>query len=147
MKKLKDIIKLIESSNNSQAVRFEPLFYKRLKENNFYDRAIQRIKEIHKCNTDTAYMIASTSWGLFQIMGYNLYFYDLIESTVFEFLFDEKLQEKAFKKFTQIKKINFSIEELKTDPEKIRKFAKYYNGDIEGYSRKILNILGEQEYV
>ena len=141
MKTLAEIIKLIESSNNPLAVRFEPLFYQRLKENNFNDRAIKRIKELHKCNTNTAYMIASTSWGLYQLMGYNLYFYDLTEKTVFEYLFDEQEQEKAFEKFTQLKKINFSIEELKTDPEKIRRFARLYNGDVEGYSRKIKKLL------
>ncbi len=144
---LKDIIKQIESSNNKLAVRFEPHFYQRLKEQEFNDRAIQRIKELHKCNTDTAYMIASTSWGYFQIMGYNLYFYGLTDKTVFEFLFDEIEQEQAFEKFTQLKKINFSIEDLKSDPEKIRKFAKYYNGDVEGYSRKIMRLLNYERIV
>ena len=69
---LKDIIKQIESSNNKLVARFEPHFYQRLKEQKFNDKAIQKIKQLHKCNTDTAYMIASTSWGYFQIMGYNL---------------------------------------------------------------------------
>jgi len=50
-------------------------------------------------------MIASTSWGYFQIMGYNLYFYGLIEKTVFEFLFNETEQEQAFEKFKQNQKI------------------------------------------
>jgi len=140
MKQLKDIIKLIESSNNPLAVRFEPLFYDNLKPKT-NDPAVLKIKKIHKCTYYTALMIASTSWGLYQIMGYNLYFYDLTEKTVFEYLFDEEEQEKAFQKFIEKRKINFSIEELKTDPEKIRKFAKYYNGDTEGYSRKILHLL------
>ena len=139
--KLSDIIKQIESSNNPLAVRFEPHFYKRLKEQNFNDKAIQKIKQLHKCNTDTAYMIASTSWGYFQIMGYNLYFYDLTDKTVFEYLFDETEQEKAFEKFTRIKNINFTVEQLLEDEEKIRRFAKLYNGDIEGYSRKIKKLL------
>ena len=146
MKELKDIIKLIESSNNPQAVRFEPLFYEKLKSKT-NDTAVLKIREIHKCTYYTALMIASTSWGYFQIMGYNLYFYNLIDTTVFEFLSNEELQEKAFKKFTQLKKINFSIEELKSDPEKIRKFAKYYNGDTEGYSRKILRLIENERAV
>lgn len=144
---LKEIIKQIESSNNLQAVRFEPLFYQKLKEKKINDKAIQKIKQLHKCNTNTAYMIAAVSWGLYQIMGYNLYFYDLTEKTVFEYLFDEAEQEKSFEKFTQIKNINFTIEELKTDHEKIRKFAKYYNGNIEGYSRKILRLIKNERAV
>ena len=138
---LKDIIKQIESSNNKLAVRFEPHFYQRLKEQEFNDRAIQKIKELHKCNTDTAYMIASTSWGLFQIMGYNLYFYGLTDKTVFEFLFNEEEQGQAFEKFTQIKNINFTVDELLEDENKIKKFAKLYNGDEIGYSRKIQRLL------
>lgn len=144
--KLADIIKQIESSNNKLAVRFEPLFYENLKTKT-NDYAILKIKEIHKCSYYTALMIASTSWGLFQIMGYNLYFYSLTDKTVFDFLFDEEEQEKAFEKFTQIKKINFTVEELKQDIEKVRKFAKYYNGDIEGYSRKILKLLEKENAV
>lgn len=144
--KLADIIKQIESSNNKLAVRFEPLFYENLKTKT-NDYAILKIKEIHKCSYYTALMIASTSWGLFQIMGYNLYFYSLTDKTVFDFLFDEEEQEKAFEKFTQIKKINFTVEELKQDIEKVRKFAKYYNGDIESYSRKILKLLEKENAV
>lgn len=139
--KLKDIIKLIESDNNNQAVRFEPHFFHRLRKRKFNDRAIQRIKEIHKCNTTTAYMIASTSWGYFQIMGYNLYFYGLTNKTVFEYLFDEEEQEKAFEKFIQIKNISFTVEELLEDESKIKRFAKLYNGDEIGYSRKIQRLL------
>ena len=144
--KLSDIIKQIESSNNPQAVRFEPLFYENLKTKT-NDHAILKIKEIHKCSYYTALMIASTSWGLFQIMGYNLYFYGLTEKTVFDFLFDEAEQEEAFEKFIQIKKINFTVDELKQDIEKVRKFAKYYNGDIESYSRKILKLLEREDVI
>lgn len=140
MKQLKDIIKLIESSNNPQAVRFEPHFYEKLKSKT-NDTAVLKIRKIHKCTYYTALMIASTSWGLFQIMGYNLYFYNLIDTTVFDFLNNEELQEKAFQEFIEKRKINFTVEDLKSDPEKIRKFAKYYNGDTEGYSRKIEKLL------
>ncbi|WP_457641464.1 N-acetylmuramidase domain-containing protein [Persephonella sp.] len=147
MRQLKDIIKLIESSNNPQAVRFEPLFYEKLKEKNIQDRAIEEIRKIHKCTYYTALMIASTSWGLFQIMGYNLYFYDLTDKTVFEFLFDEEEQERAFEKFTQIKNINFTVEQLKTDIEKVKRFARLYNGDVENYSRKILKLLERENVI
>lgn len=82
-------------------------------------------------------MIASTSWGYYQIMGYNLYFYDLTDKTVFEYMNDDLEQEKAFENFLLRRKINFTIDELKQDEEKIKRFAKYYNGDVEGYSRKI----------
>ncbi|WP_456400120.1 N-acetylmuramidase domain-containing protein [Persephonella sp.] len=140
MKELKDIIKLIESSNNPQAVRFEPHFYERLKSRT-NDTAVLKIREIHKCTYYTALMIASTSWGLFQIMGYNLYFYNLIDTTVFDFLFNEELQEQAFKKFIEKRRINFTIEELKSDPEKVRRFARYYNGDEIRYARKIEKLL------
>ena len=146
MKQLKDIIKLIESSNNPKAVRFEPLFYENLKTKT-NDHAILKIKEIHKCSYYTALMIASTSWGLFQIMGYNLYFYSLTEKTVFDFLFDEEEQEKAFEKFIQIKKINFTVEELLEDENKIKKFARLYNGDEIGYSRKIMRLLENETNV
>jgi len=138
---IKEVIKEIESSGNKQAIRFEPHFYESLEKRKINDMAIQRIQKIHRCSYFTALMIASTSWGLFQIMGYNLYFYSLTEKTVFEFLFDEAEQEKAFEKFIQIKSINFSIEEMRSDPEKIRKFAKVYNGDTEGYSRKIERLI------
>jgi len=140
MKTLAEIIKLIESSGNMQAVRFEPFFYKRLKSKT-NDPAVLKIREIHKCTYYTALMIASTSWGLYQIMGYNLYFYNLTDKTVFEFLFDQEEQDQAFQKFIEKRNIAFTIEELKKDPEKIRKFAKYYNGDEIGYSKKIEKLL------
>jgi hypothetical protein len=45
-----------------------------------------------KCNLyDSLYQL-----GLYQITGHNLYFYDLTEKTVFEYLFDEEEQEKVF---------------------------------------------------
>ncbi|ACO03459.1 lysozyme (Muramidase) (Lytic enzyme) (Protein P15) [Persephonella marina EX-H1] len=70
-----------------------------------------------------------------------MYFYNLIDTTVFEFLYNEELQEKAFQEFIEKRKINFSVEELKSDPEKIRRFARYYNGDEIGYARKIEKLL------
>ncbi len=138
---LADLIISIESNGDKRAMRFEEGFYNRVKDKT-QDTAINRIQRIHKCSRNTACMIASTSWGLFQIMGYNIYFYSLYDAHITKFVDDVVAQIEAFHKFIKGKGIDYTVEELKTNEAKLKRFASIYNGDVDGYSKKIKQRLG-----
>lgn len=59
---LSDLIAQAESSNNPFAVRFEPLHTPA-------PAFISRMVVVAACSTETARVLCSTSWGLYQIMG------------------------------------------------------------------------------
>ena len=69
---LAQVIARVESADNPYALRFEPATYLNIGQSRF-DLARAAAKSVNKCSIDTANVILSTSWGRFQIMGFNLY--------------------------------------------------------------------------
>ena len=72
MIRLCDVIAQVESSGNAGAIRFEPATYATIGDHRF-DAAHANCVIANRCSRGTADMILSTSWGLYQLMGFNLY--------------------------------------------------------------------------
>ncbi len=98
---LAQVIAKVESSGNPCALRFEPTVYRRfgIMEPNDPDRYIlNKIQKVHDCDHMTACMIAGTSWGLFQILGENLWSLSIdYQGTLFDYCMSATNQKACFK--------------------------------------------------
>ena len=123
---LQDVIARIESSGNPFALRFEPTVYTA----DVAPSVAARIATLHGADYESGRVIAATSWGLFQIMGFNLWSgphaYD---STVFAFCADDIEQRVFFQAFLSDRGQDFTLAELLADEHKLLAFATFYNGD------------------
>lgn len=119
-------------------MRFEKSFYDKLDGIHYIGA-----KKANKCSNDTARMICATSWGLYQILGVNIYnrignwHYGGI---ITKFVHNVILQHQCFTEFVSSKGIDYSVEQLITDATCRSKFARIYNGpgNIDEYSRRIV---------
>lgn len=132
---LANIIARIESSNMLSAVRFEPDVFS---QNTFSLASLrQKIARENFCSLDTAKVISATSYGLYQLMGYNLYGLGF-DQPVLYFWNSAKLQLEYFEKFLEREQINYSWNYLKSNKNALMEFAAKYNGDAENYSAAML---------
>lgn len=145
---LKEIVSFVESDNNQYAIRFEAdiFCYNRRKVDN---RIIESIRKAHKyMSRDTARMIYFSSWGMYQIMGFNLYRFYI--GPIALFLCNKKEQEEAFDRFMTPFYTKYSekdiidcleflfannialndIENYRVELLPLIKFIEYYNGSI-----------------
>lgn len=101
------VIRYVESGNFKYAMRFEEKLYNSLKGNfKKENQIVKRIKDIHYCSIDTARMIASCSWGYYQILGLNIYSLCGYNDLIFKFVEDDNIQEEAFRRFCELRKIS-----------------------------------------
>jgi hypothetical protein len=131
-----DIIKTIESSNNQYAFRFEEKLYfhhKALKTK--LSKVIKQIKVLNNCSTETALMIMSTSWGLFQLLGINIYSLGAYDKSIIDFLMNIEEQSKVFFRFCNVQKIDL----IKTQEELVN-ITKFYNDIKEKVESKMVLI-------
>lgn len=142
MADLATIISMVESSGNPRAMRFEPTAFA----NWPWSDTMGIIKAKHGCSEATARMIACTSWGQYQLMAENIFArnmtaYQVNPTDVFSFVSDTALQEQAFHAFLQIRGIDFTLDDILSDPQKMRKFVERYNGpgDIDAYTKRIMH--------
>lgn len=130
------VIATVESGPFPYAVRFEPSLWEhpaRMPAASF--RAAQIA---NRCSAATAQMICATSWGLFQIMGFNLYGSLKLPIAIGPYLFDTEQQFNAFKRFVTLNGFdpdNFDF----SDDGLIERFARSYNGpgDVPNYVAKM----------
>ena len=142
--RLPNLISEIESSHRPVAIRFEPHVYSRTGDGR-YAEAVEAARDVHGISFDTARMVVSTSWGFYQIMGFNLWAPRNVggleyKATYFDFLDDVEVQNNCFKMFCEDRKIYFSIEQMAKEKSVRELFAKKYNGSIK-YADKIERIL------
>lgn len=131
---LADIIKHIESSGDPNAMRFEPGCYSALQEGNGHlyalqpDQILTTIGRVNHCSPATAEMIFSTSWGLYQDMGFELYGELCVDNppTILAWLSSEMMQDAAVAKWCATHGFN-AAGPLPDDSECAR-FARLYNG-------------------
>ncbi len=71
MTTLEQVIRAVESSNNAHAMRFEPDLFKN--DPQWVAEQERKIMSICKCSEDTALAIDATSYGLYQLIGANIY--------------------------------------------------------------------------
>lgn len=141
MNTLEELISDIESGGNQYAMRFEPLVYERTQNSNRYEAMVNVAKSRNKCSRATACMIVATSWGKFQIMGFNLYDPSSLDypHSVGQYMADTDDQAGTFKTFCQRKNIYFSVTDLLDETLALR-FARVYNGADE-YAKRIASRL------
>ena len=129
---LQDVIARIESSGNPFALRFEPAVYA----GDVAPSVAARIATLHGADYETGRVIAATSWGLFQIMGFNLWAGPhAYTGTLYEFCADTIAQRLAFETFLADRGMNFTLAELLGNANKLIAFAAAYNGDGIRYAR------------
>ena len=129
---LQDVIARIESSGNPFALRFEPTVYTA----DVAPSVAARIATLHGADYETGRVIASTSWGLFQIMGFNLWAgAHAYNGTLYEFCADTIAQRLAFETFLADRGMNFTLAELLGNANRLIAFAAAYNGDGIRYAR------------
>jgi len=120
-----DAIASIESGNNHRAMRFDPDFCKH--DPQWVEGMQYKIMQIHGCNQTTAWMIAATSFGSFQLLGANIYSLGW-EATIFDFIYSAPGQFHSFSMW--IEKAGFSATENidEWNEKRFLKFALYANG-------------------
>lgn len=69
---LAQVLSRVESSDNPYALRFEPATHQDVVQGRF-SQAVSRAQIANSCSLATAQIIAATSWGRYQIMGFNMY--------------------------------------------------------------------------
>ena len=131
MPDLMKVIGQIESSNFRFAMRFEPAIHEQVKEGKRNtENLIPKIMAHNYCDEITAEVIYSTSYGLYQIMGFNLYSNLNIGASVGYYMTSRDMQQTAFNQFLDLNGINFTLSEMLADKEKLDKFALTYNGSL-----------------
>lgn len=119
------LVSQIESNNVPYAMRFEPGW-------RHDSNIISAVRQAHApayMNTTTAKNIMSTSYGLYQIMGENIYRLGY-KKPINEFMNNPSEQLDIFNKFLVWRGINYTVEEIFSDRAKMEKFAKRYNGSL-----------------
>lgn len=129
-----DLIAHIESSGNPYAYRFEPIVYKNLSVGSLtpaHLAIVQNIMRIHSCSQSSAMVIYSSSYGLYQIMGFNMYGLLGVEDSIFKFCNNPVDQLVAFNKLRVSMKLDgFSVSDLANDANDRMIFAQRYNGSL-----------------
>ncbi len=128
------IIRNVESGCRLSAIRYEPGIFASLAQAESNAPLIQKIAGINACDIETAKIIFSTSYGLWQEMGFNIYSlgYDL---PILQFWQSQTDQRRIYDAFIVKNGVNFSWSEMLTDQTKMEEFARVYNGpaDIPEY--------------
>jgi hypothetical protein len=96
------------------------------------------------CDSDTALAIACTSYGLYQILGANIYA-NGFKGTIFEYVASAVIQETAFNAF--IAAHGFSANEPMDgwSQSEYQDFASFYNGpgNIQAYVQAMMRAVAE----
>jgi len=140
--KLSRLIANVESNDNQWALRFEPGTYMSAGSNDKAAQIFASIIEVHACSRTTAQMIYSTSWGKYQLMGFNLYGpMKLTTLPVGQFLAFPKYQDSAFLKFLVTRKYD-DLEVPLGDDDWMEVFARWYNGpaNVAGYVKRVREV-------
>lgn len=122
---LEYVIAQVESSNCLSAVRFESML------NNNHPQWIEgqldKIQAANGCNVATALMIASTSWGKYQLLGANIYALGA-KISLLEWWNDPVAQSVSFAFFINPHGFEPSEDIASWTDDRFLKFAAFYNG-------------------
>lgn len=132
------LVKQVESGNQIQAMRFEPGWKH---DTNILPWIVQAHRPAYMNNT-TARTIAATSWGLYQIMGENIYRLGY-RLPIMDYMHDEKAQDDMFRKFLIWRGIDYAVEEIMADADKMYKFARRYNGNANEYAARLRTVYAQ----
>ena len=136
---LSDCVAQVESSGNPLAMRYEPDYLPTLTS----IQLTQKFATNGYMDTNTARMIASTSWGKFQIMGANLYAVLKFEGTLLDYLSDAGQQLVTFQDFIAHLGFTDGPFAMMSDAS-LLKFARLYNGS-EVYAESLKRAYGQMD--
>jgi len=142
---LERVIRYVESSNDPHALRFEPGTYENLGALSSAQIALlDKIAHFNKCDFATAKVIYSSSFGYYQMMGFNIYSLGFGDN-IFSFCDSDAYQEDIFTDFLDSRAINLPWSELKADQTKLLNFARVYNGpgDPQAYAARMRSVATE----
>lgn len=144
MLSLCDVVAVVESSRVSFAMRFEPALYKRVTDGPLNDAetaALNMIRRANFCDANTARVLFSTSFGLYQFLGETLYSAPInFALPVSQFIASEALQQSTFYKYVIARRINFGVNDLLGGGTYAADFARAYNGpgNVAEYAGKLI---------
>lgn len=126
------IVAHVESNDRLDALRYEPGFAANL---SLQHPVVKSIALVNLCTLETARVIASSSWGKYQVLGCNVYDLGYTE-TIADFWQSAGDQDRVFAAFLEKHAIAYSWEELVEDMRdhkdgelsKAWKFVTTYNG-------------------
>lgn len=126
-----DLVRVIaqtESGGNQWALRFEPTTYAGIRGGQ-HAAACSVARVANKCSIATSQMLCSSSWGLFQIMGFNLWAKPGFVGPVGAFLGDVNAQGAALERFLIAAGLDGITWDEIADDETVReRFIVHYNG-------------------
>jgi len=135
---IQELIATAESGNNPSATRYEPGFGEWVT-----DADVTSAMRANDCERETSQTICQTSYGLYQIMGANLYSLGLM-SSVEDFMDSPTLQAHYFNLFLQSRKIaSITLDDIRNDQTKREYFALKYNGNPTVYGNYLLKVLNK----
>jgi hypothetical protein len=124
--RLIDVAKIVESSDRLKVSRFEPVMF-----SNKPTWVLPLLPTIQRYNPgidrDTALQYACTSYGLFQILGVNIYDKGY-KQTVFDFVVNENDQEAIYSAFVSAKGFDPNENVTSWPLERLLDYATFYNG-------------------
>ena len=123
------VIASIESNNRREAIRYERAVHQQVI-NGLYESSVNECRKWQpSCSLYTARMICSTSWGLYQIMGFNIYDTRfMFRKTLVEFLESTGEQTLLLEQFLNSKDINYRVDAMLADAAMLERFVRLYNG-------------------
>lgn len=134
---LETVIAKVESSDRPYAIRLEPALFNHPP--GWVEATWATIAHANGCNQTTALAIASTSYGLFQILGAVLYGDLLFPNPISFFHYDAEQQVTQFRAL--VKKWGFDPVAFDwTDEALLTRYATRYNGPgptVPGYVAKM----------
>lgn len=147
---LRRVIAMTESGMRSYAIRFEPSVYARVQQG-LYSAEASRCAAANRCSILTSHVLVSMSYGLYQVMGFNIYA-DPKNSylPIGNFLGDVNRQDIIFEDFLKTNGIaDYTFADLKSDPAVRLHFISKYNGpgDVEGYYDLMCRAAGELKLI
>ena len=150
--KLSYIISQVESGGFSGALRFEPKVYAEIQSASRTDldaslslnaahavhvadskrTLVARIAQINRCTEETAQVIYAMSFGLYQIMGYNLYDNGMHQpiSNYLNGVQARVLQDAMLAQFLAGHGLLNSWDEMAVNRDLLNHFALHYNGSL-----------------
>ncbi len=134
----------IESADRIDALRFEPLVY--AKRDSHPSHVIDAIVKANRCSRHTAAVIYSTSFGCWQLMGFNLYAsWNAPHVSVGFFLSSRENQRNAIRRFLERNGLDRYTQEQLLTKEHSEAFAKKYNGpgNVIEYGSRLRNALAQ----
>lgn len=129
-----ELIALVESNNNQYAMRYEPMY-------SVQSGAVSVYAKDNNVSLATAHICLCSSWGLYQIMGANLFAYGLT-SNMLQYCNSIPLQNMYFQKFltkNNLNNLTSDYQSFVSDDSKLAEFARVYNGpsNIDDYVNRM----------